>query len=462
MLYRKGMGQYSAREQPGLPETLVVRLASHLKRHALWDALLWFFPPLLVFSSIAVFLYHSAWVGRETLVAAGAPFVGLALLAGFLRFRAVAPSRRAAAHLIDERVGGKDRFITLATIQPSLCPPFLFARLRREASGLMRHLDLAGDFPYRIKRSFFQSLIGSLFVVLLFLLSQQIGSIFAPAPARDNELAPLAQKLFPIPRFSKLARSLEMLAARMRDQGLSAAEKRSLIREVLKRVESQLAAERQLGGAANDLLNQAAGALRGMEQGLEEGQGRAAGGSKDQQSSEGKGSGKEAGERSGDKGQGELNASVSGDGKGEKSPLEQEKEKRAGNAQGGREQEGRGDKPGKDGKKRKDTEEMAKGDLGGKAGSYKYKEEDIPRGAAAERFQKPGEQGEKGIKGARFVTVELPEEETEGSTGEGGLGKRRGFRPKVPTSNAPLRQPDSPDAAPEKQPLPLEYRGLIR
>src|SRR3989338_9674221 len=143
VLYRKDMGQYSAGEQPGLPETLVVRLASHLKRHALWDALLLFFPPLLVFSSIVIFLYHSAWVGRETLIAAGAPFVPLSLLTGFLRFRAVAPSRRAAAHLIDERVGGKDRFITLATIQPSLCPPFLLARLRREASGLMRHLDPA-------------------------------------------------------------------------------------------------------------------------------------------------------------------------------------------------------------------------------------------------------------------------------------------------------------------------------
>ncbi|HBA40876.1 MAG TPA: hypothetical protein DCZ05_14410 [Deltaproteobacteria bacterium] len=103
---------------------------------------------------------------------------------------------------------------------------------------------------------------------------------------------------------------------------------------------------------------------------------------------------------------------------------------------------------------------MGKEKAGGKGS--KRMEEEISREKTAERFLRPGEQGEKGIKGARFVTVELPEEEAGGSTGEGGLGKRRGFRPKVSTSNAPLRPPDSPDAAPEKQPLPLEYRGLIR
>ncbi|MBI2351922.1 MAG: hypothetical protein HYV00_10700 [Deltaproteobacteria bacterium] len=456
VLYRKDMGQYTA-EQPGLPETFVVRLASHLKRHALWDALLWFFPPLLVFSSIVIFLYHSAWVGRETLIVAGAPFVGLALLMGFLRFRAVAHSRRAAAHLIDERVEGKDRFITLATIQPSLCPPFLLARLRREASGLMRHLDLAGDFPYRIKRSFFQSLIGSLSVLLLVLLFQQIGSISAPPAPHGNELAVLAQRLSQIPRFSELARSLEVLATRMRDQGLSAAEKRSLIREVLERVESQLAAERQLGGAANDLLNQAAGALRGMEQGLEKGQGQGAGGLKNDQTGEGKGRGKDSGQKGSEKEQGELSALEIKEQKGGQPARGERQEmgrKQAGKNPGG----GEKDESGKE--KSNEVKGMGKEEAGGKGS--KYMEGEIPSGKTAERFLRPGEQGEKGIKGARFITVELPEEEAGGSTGEGGVGKRRGFRPKVPISNAPLRPPDSPDAAPEKQPLPLEYRGLIR
>src|SRR3989338_6677766 len=108
----------------------------------------------------------------------------------------------------------------------------------------------------------------------------------------------------------------------------------------------------------------------------------------------------------------------------------------------------------KAGKKKEGKKGGGRGRAGGKGS--KRMEEETPREKTAERFLRPGEQGEKGIKGSRFVTVELPEEEAGGSTGEGGLGKRRGFRPKVSTSNAPLRPPDSPDAAPEKQPLPLE------
>ena len=68
--------------------------------------------------------------------------------------------------------------------------------------------------------------------------------------------------------------------------------------------------------------------------------------------------------------------------------------------------------------------------------------EEIPQGAPpAERFYKPGEQGKEGVKGARYVTVQLPEELAADSKGEGTLSKpskeTRAY-PKVPVSNAPL------------------------
>jgi len=88
--------------------------------------------------------------------------------------------------------------------------------------------------------------------------------------------------------------------------------------------------------------------------------------------------------------------------------------------------------------------------------------EEIPTGKAAERFLKPGEQGEKGMKGARFVTVQLPEQEAASAGGDSARGQGRQIRPKTAVSNVPLRRPDNPEAAAEKQPLPLEYRGLIR
>lgn len=451
------MGKSSAAEEGRLPEKLVEYLVGRLRSHLLCDSLLLLFPPLLVFCLLMIFLYQSAWIARGALIFAGAAVMGAALLLGYFRLRLATPSLRAAAHLIDERVGGKDRFITLATIQPSAFRPFLLDRLRHEAAGLIGRLDLEKDFPYRVKRSFFQSLIGSLSVLLLVLLFQQIGSISAPPAPRANELALLAQRLSQIPRFSELARSLEVLAARMRDQSLSSAEKRSLIQEALRRVEDQLAAEHQTGGAAGEQLNQAANALRGLGQEMEKGQERGVGGLKDDLSGDGEGSGKESARGSKEKGQGDLSGLEMKEQKGgepERGEKQEAGKKLADKSRGG------GEKDGKEREKSGEEKGMAKEEVGGK-GSKKIGEE-IPRGKAAERFLEPGEQGEKGIKGARFVTVELPESEAGSSGGEGGSGKRGELRPKVPIGNVPLRQPDSPDGSAEKQPMPLEYRGLIR
>lgn len=451
------MGKSSAGEKGGLPEKLAEYLVGRLRRHVLWDSLLLLFPPLLVFCLLMVFLYQSAWLARGAVIFAGAAVMGAALLVGYFRLYLAIPSLRAAAHLIDERVGGKDRFITLATIQPSAFPPFLLDRVRHEAAALSLRLDLEKDFPYRVKRSFFQSLIGSLSVFLLVLLYQQIGPISAPPAPRADELPLLAQKLSQIPRFSELARSLEALVARMRDPSLSSAEKRSLIQEALRRAEDQLTAEHQTGGAAGEQLNQAANALRGLEQEMEKGQERGAGGLKDDLSGAGKGSGKESGQASGEKGQGDLSGLEM---KEQKGGEPERGEKQAAGKKLADKSQGEGERAGKEREKSGEEKGLGKEEVGGK-GSKKMGEE-IPRGKAAERFLRPGEQGEKGIKGARFVTVELPESEAQSSGGEGGSGKRGEIRPKVPIGNVPLQRPDSPDASPEKQPMPLEYRGLIR
>lgn len=440
---------------PATPERLMEYLVSHLKKQALWDSLLIFFFPFLVLFYLTIFLYRSAWITQETLIFAGATVFGVALLLGILRHRQMAPSLRFAARLIDERVEGKDRFVTLATIDLSLCPAFLVARLRHEAAGLLHRIDLKKDFPYLIKRSFFASLIGSLAFILLFHLILQIGLLSQPQALPVKELARLAQELSQVPRFSELARSLEAMAVRMKEPALPSAEKRFLVEEMLKKVESQLAAERQEGGAGSDLLSQAANALRGMGQGTEKGQEqRGGGGLKTNLPEEREGRGNESAKGSGEGEEGEFTSLGSKDFKGGKSG---QKEQGVGKGEGEGDQ-GRGDKP--KGERQKETKGMAKGEPEGKGSKSKW--EEIPRGGAPERFLQPGEQGDQGIKGARFVTVELPEAETEGSAREGGSGKRRELRPKVPVGNVPLRRPDSPDASPEKQPLPLEYRGLIR
>jgi len=86
----------------------------------------------------------------------------------------------------------------------------------------------------------------------------------------------------------------------------------------------------------------------------------------------------------------------------------------------------------------------------------------VPHGKMPERYYKAGERAEKGIEGARFVIVELPE--AEGTSEVSGAAKRgKGLRgPKVPVSNVPLPPRSRRDAPLEKQRIPLEYRGMLR
>lgn len=445
-------------EGPGLPEKLVDHLHLHLRRHSLWDALLIFFPPSLAFSYLAIFLYDSTLTVPRAVIFVAAAVFSAAMVGEILRYRSKAPSVRVAARLIDERVEGKDRFVTLATIDPVYGASFLLSRLRHEATGLLHRIDLKRDFPYRLKRSFSNSLMGSVTVLLLFHLFLQLAPLLTPQAPADEALL-LAQRLSQMPRLSELARRLEALAVGLKKQALSEKEKHSLIQELLKTVE-QLLGDQQQGEDARDLLNQIAESLRELDQGAAEGQEKGSGGLKTNLPEEREGKGKESAKGSGGEGQGKSSALQSKDLQGERSP---QKGKEAGKGEGQRDQ-GRGNRLEKDREQRKETEGMAKSDMEGKGG--KSKGDEIPRGTPpTERFMKPGEQGEKGLKDPRFVTVELPELESpeiQGSSGTSGSGKRREFRSKVPISNVPLRPPESPEAASEKQPLPLQYRKLIR
>jgi hypothetical protein len=116
--------------------------------------------------------------------------------------------------------------------------------------------------------------------------------------------------------------------------------------------------------------------------------------------------------------------------------------------------------------KEKNNEKIGKNQGAAKEGAGKNQSpEEPPQGAPpAERFYKAGE-GKEGIKGAGYVTVQLPEDvvadaKAEGkATKEGGAGNRA--RPQLPVSNAPLPA-HMPNAPTEKQQMPIEYRGIIR
>jgi len=436
-----------------LPEKLVDRLLVRLKRHALRDSLFSYFPPLIVFSYIAGFLYSFALITLQTLIIVAAAVLVVALLITILRPRPNALSLPLAARMVDRRVEGKDRFVTLATIDPSMHPPSLVSRLRREANRLLHRIDIKKDFPYRVKGTSWASWITSLVVVLLFHSLLQTTSLFTP---QATSLKELVVKLSQVPQFSELARSLEVMEARIQKEDLAGEEKRALIQDRLEKVRNQLAVEKQNRGSRKELLSQTADSLRGMEQDLDKGQEKGSGELKTDLPEEREGEGKESTNEDGREGQGQSKPSGSDDLKREETV--QEKIQEAGRKQGDRDKGTRDRVKGQE-ETGREIAGLAKGDL--QREGTQSRGDEIPRGPVPERFLKPGEQGEVGIKGARFVTVQLPEEETESRSGEG-PGKRRKLRSKISVSNVPLRRPDTPDAIIEKQPVPLEYRGLIR
>jgi len=439
----------------GFPEILVNDLCRRLQRHGLWDCLLKYSPPLLAFSYLVFSFFTSGWIAVEVMVfslAAGIGFIlGLTCHSGW-----ATASAASVARLIDERVDGRDRFVTLTTINPTLYPSYLVDRLRQETTGLLDRISLKRDFPYRFRRSFFASLIGSLVLAFLSHIFLQTSLNASPQAISIKELPALARGFTQSPQLAELGRSLNELESRIREQGLLGEGNEVLVQKLLRQIKKQIAAGGLSGEGHSDLLRQAAGTLRGLAERMETGQGIGGGlnarqpGSKESQ-------GKELTEQG--EGEGSGDSTVGG-----KTRQGGENSVQARMEKGGRDR-GDKDRGGKDNLRRADgiggdTGAVPKAEAQGKG--RKGKHEKIPRGDIPDRFYKAGETGENRVEGARFVIVELPE--TEEPTAVSGATERgRGLRgPKVAVSNIPLPARSKPEAPREEQRIPLEYRGILR
>jgi hypothetical protein len=447
----------------GPPELLVDRLSLRLRRHAFWDFFLVLFPPISVLSYLSLYLLRAAWIGREALFLSGIALAGVALILVGLRSFFEKPKASLAARFIDEKVAAEERFLTLTTLSPAHSSSPMMERLRQEATAFLDRIDLRRDFPYRVKRSFVASLIGSLAVILLFHLILLVAVWFVPPLSPTKELLLLSEKLAQVPHLSSLARDIQSLINKLENEKLPGAEKQSLIQEVQEKVENQHKVEPQEDQSQKDLLNQAGNALKNLEQGekqkQEQEQQEGGGGITTNLPDQGEGQ-NEKQSKAGGKEESPDPGAQSSDAKGGQNAQGETKEPSDPQKDGGKGQGQKTDDKGRDEKQKGKESDLAKSQQEG--GSGKVSEE-IPQGSPPpDRFLKPGEQGEGGIKGARYVTVELPEAEAERALGTGGSTKRKPVQPKLPVSNVPLRQPDSPEASAEKQPLPLEYRGLIR
>jgi hypothetical protein len=212
--------------------------------------------------------------------------------------------------------------------------------------------------------------------------------------------------------------------------------------------------------SGNELLREISNQLNGVEEGLGSGQGQGKGLGGNQAQSSGQGGGRSNGAADG--GQGEkqsgLKTSTPSSGTAEKNIpgstqiLGQEEEKQAGERSVGK--DGRQDQGSRFGRGPKENLESKNG-----PGRPDTKSSET----TPQRFIRPGDTGQAGLKDSRFITVQLPEEDA-GMEGAGVAGdrKRRTSGAKPPVGNLPLSRTGQPNATPEKQMLPLEYRELIR
>jgi hypothetical protein len=455
------------KNQRGTPEQLIYGVAKRLANHVFWDALLVFLPPLIVVLYCVLYLSFYGWISPASAALLGVATLGLATVAILMRYRPNIPSQPSAARLIDDRAGAQDRFLTLATLQGSSSQTSLMARLRAEAASLQSRIAVQREFPYKIKRSVYSSLAVSLAVVLLFhLLLPFAHSTLRPAPVHER-LRDIAQKMATRPNLQEFAPSLQKLAAKLEDPEVLPQEKSDLAQQERKKIEEQ--EKKQSEKQDRDLLSQAAGTLEGIEQQSGAGEPKkdqegAGGNIQSNLPQQGQGDGKENQGSGGSKGD-DLKAQSDNELQNGKMaqgvPKEQGTEKAPGDKSAGNQSDSsnsakdqsNNDRPGKTDGPGTDRE-----------GRNKVSE-DIPQTPPpAERFNKPGEAGYQGIKGAEYVTVQLPEELA--AEGKGGGQKKDGMSGKaansqVPVSNVPLPK-HVPDAPSEKQQMPLEYRGIIR
>src|SRR5688572_33463969 len=98
---------------PERPETLVHRLVAQLSRHVLWDSLLLFVAPAAAVVYVLALLFQAAWLSRTGVIVAAIFTLGLGAFAVLLRRPPLLPTVRRAAHLVDQKSGAKDHFLTL-------------------------------------------------------------------------------------------------------------------------------------------------------------------------------------------------------------------------------------------------------------------------------------------------------------------------------------------------------------
>ena len=448
-------------------EILLDRLAAKLSQHALWDTLLLVVPPFGAALYALAMLFRGAGMNSWAIGITAIVAIAGTLIATMFRYHRSAPSIPEVAQVADRQSGAKDHFLTLATLPSGNYPVAFLLRLRRESSAFGNRMEIKRDFPYKIKRSAYCSVGASLLAVLLIQLIAPMVRGGSRAALVENRLHQLAEKLAAKPELKSLASQLEGLAAKLGDPNASVEEKQQLAQQLEQQIEEQQ--KREENEENRNLLGQAAGALEGIEQQVVSAQSRneqqrGGGGIQSNLPQKGEGESKEsqgAGSGKDDaktQSKSDLQRGTTG------TPKQNEPTQRKNPQQG--ETADRNQTDPNQANKDPNKEQAGKTQGGSKEGAGKQQasEQPPPEGVhPADRLYPSGE-GKQGLQGTGYVTVQLPEEVAADGKFESRPSKdakNSRSRSQIPVSNVPLPA-HVPNAASEKQELPIEYRGMIR
>ena len=271
--------------------------------------------------------------------------------------------------------------------------------------------------------------MGSLIVAtFIYFVAPLAEPMLRAAPVHER-IREIAEKMAERPKLKGIAEALKALAAKIEDPKAPDEEKQKLVQQIEKQIAEQQKQEQDKND--RELLDQAANQLGGAEQ-----QQSASG--KDQQKDQQNGAGGiQSNLPQDNQGESKQSQGGSGESKGERTAELSQDMEQGKSAQGNPKEPGQDknqpnqgeaknsqpdpSQPGKDQNKQKADKNQGGSKDG--AGRNQASEEPPPQNVApGERLYKNGE-GKEGLKGARYVTVQLPEDVAADVKGESMTGK---------------------------------------
>jgi hypothetical protein len=450
-----------------------------------------FFLPLAIAAGVVGWVVLGVFSFPPLLAFIPAVLCGGLLVISLRRIRKTAEKETIAA-LLDEKTAGQDRFLTLTTCSETQVNSSFLALVDQQAARKAAAFAPARDLPFKLDRRVPVTLLAAALSILLLFLIPPIQTVSTPAPdsspaALLTELEETARTLMSkgsTPQERQAGAQLLALAQELKDPALSPQEKRRLIDEAQQRMKLNLPLPQILpfdlklfateskkdNGQGNQGDQQQpdnqplAKATQNLEQ-LKKTLSAAAGNEP----------------QPGPRKDGEQKEQPREAGGGIKFNLPQPEE--------GKQQQRSGQEP--SGQQQKSSQEQApnnemqtSGTDPNRPGGQKDQGQDQNKngptpdpqqnekqekgtgstigGSPGERFLQPGEQpGGFLTKDARFVKVRIPVGEEAKGESDRRTENRGPAQPKVPYSNAPLKE-GPPDQAQPKQPIPLEYRRILQ